>query len=435
MYDTAIIGAGPAGISAAVYAARKKLKTLVITKDIGGQAQWSGTIENFTSYQFITGPDLAKKFEEHIKSFDLDLKEGEEEIGIEKKQDYFIIRTDRSEYEARTVIIAKGRKRRELGIPGEQEYKNKGVTYCATCDGPLFSGMDVAVIGGGNAALDAAIQMIDIASKVYLVNVNEKLSGEDMRIEKVEGSDKVKIINSAKITEIRGDKFVRSIVVREKNGSDREIMVSGVLIEIGSLPAGDPSSNAKTNEGGEIIVNERCETSVPGLFAAGDVTNIPYKQIIIAAGHGSTATLGAYEYLTRHGLKSGGDKMTKINQIYKCNVCGNVVEVLEAGGGTLVCCGQDMDLLEEKTAAKEGKEKHVPVIKKDGNKITVTVGSIPHPMEEKHFIEMIELYDGDHLIASARLSPGEKPVAEFAPEKISDPRARALCNIHGLWKS
>src|SRR3989338_3163504 len=155
MYDLIIIGAGPAGITASVYAARKRLKFLVITKDIGGQTAWSGDIENYTGYQFITGPDLTAKFEEHMKQYRVELKENEEVLGIEKIGTLIRVKTSKKEYEAKTVIIASGKRSRELGVPGEKEFKNRGLTYCATCDAPLFSGKDVAVIGGGNSGLDA----------------------------------------------------------------------------------------------------------------------------------------------------------------------------------------------------------------------------------------------------------------------------------------
>ena len=171
MHDLIIIGAGPAGITASVYAARKKMDPLVITKDIGGQAAWSGDIENYTGYQFITGPQLAQKFEEHMRQYNISLRENEGVLEVKKIKETVSVKTDKGSYEARTAIIASGKKSRELNVPGEKEFKNKGLTYCATCDGPLFAGKDVAVIGGGNSALDAALQLIKIASKVYIINI------------------------------------------------------------------------------------------------------------------------------------------------------------------------------------------------------------------------------------------------------------------------
>lgn len=301
MYDLIIIGAGPAGITAAVYAARKKLNTLVITKNIGGQAALSGEVGNYTGYQFISGPELSKKFEEHLKSFNIDLQEGVETLSIEKT-DNFKIKTEKKEFESKTVIIATGRTPRMLNIPGEREFKNKGITYCATCDAPLFAGKDVAVIGGGNSALDAAIQLIKIAKKVYLININNSFQGDEIRLEKVRNSDKVEILNNTKTKEIIGNSFVKKIKV-VKDSEEKILDVEGVFIEIGSTPSLMPvkasDGELELNQYKEIVVNKHCETNIPGLFAAGDVTNIPEKQIIVAAGHGCIASLSAFEYLSK----------------------------------------------------------------------------------------------------------------------------------------
>jgi len=159
MFDLIIVGAGPAGITASVYAARKKMNLLVITKDIGGQAALSGDIENYTGYQFITGPELAGKFEEHMQKYGIELRENEEVIELRRKDDAVWVETDKGAYEAKTAVVASGKRSRELGVPGEKEFKNRGLTYCATCDGPLFAGKDVAIIGGGNSALDALVEM------------------------------------------------------------------------------------------------------------------------------------------------------------------------------------------------------------------------------------------------------------------------------------
>src|SRR3990167_4777472 len=169
IYDLVIIGAGPAGITAAIYASRKRLDTLVISKDIGGQAALSGDVENYTGYQFISGPELALKFEEHLKKFDITLKEGEAVLELGKAGNSVSVRTDKGSYEARCAIIASGKRSRELGCPGEKEFKNKGLTYCATCDGPLFGGKDVAVIGGGNAGFETAAQLLAYTKSVTLL--------------------------------------------------------------------------------------------------------------------------------------------------------------------------------------------------------------------------------------------------------------------------
>lgn len=300
-FDLIIVGAGPAGITAAVYAARKKLKTLVITKNIGGQAALSSDIENYTGYQFISGSELAKKFADHIHKFDdtIEIIEGKSVDSVSYSDKMFIVKSEGQSYDAKSVILAAGRRPRELGIPGEREYKNKGVTYCATCDGPLFSGKDVAIIGGGNSALDAALQMLPIANRVYIINVNKSLSGDNIFIEKISSSDKVEIINNAVSKEIFGETFVKGIKIEipsKDKIQERIIDVEGVFIEIGSLPV-EIDCNAAVNKYKEIIVNERCETNIPGLFAAGDITNIPEKQIIAAAGHGCIASLSAFKHI------------------------------------------------------------------------------------------------------------------------------------------
>ncbi|MFH1056014.1 MAG: FAD-dependent oxidoreductase [Candidatus Altiarchaeota archaeon] len=303
MYDLIIIGAGPAGITAAVYAARKRIKTLVLTKDVGGQPALSWGIENYTGYQFITGPDLVKKFDEHLKSANVESNAGVDVFKIDKEGDAFKVKTQDGEHLARAVIIATGRKPRLLRAPGEEKFKNKGVTYCATCDGPLFQEKDVAIIGGGNSALDATMQMIPIANKIYLIDIGDHIIGDPVMLEKARKSLNVEILTNTEVREIIGDKFVNGIRVLVGKEQERIIPVEGVFIEIGSLPAREPGCNVKLNERNEIIVNERCETSIPGLFAAGDVTNVPEKQIIVAAGQGCIACLTAFKYPSKKQFK------------------------------------------------------------------------------------------------------------------------------------
>ncbi len=195
IYDLVIIGAGPAGITASVYASRRKLNFLVITLDVGGQAAWSGNIENYTGYQFITGPELADKFEEHLRKYDTLLKEGEEAVFLQSSPGGFSLKTNKGNYRARCVIIASGKRAKELGLSGEREFKNRGVAYCTTCDGPFFSGKRVAVIGGGNSALDAALQMSRIASQVYIINNASALGGDAVMRQKVEGAGNAAIFS------------------------------------------------------------------------------------------------------------------------------------------------------------------------------------------------------------------------------------------------
>ena len=296
LYELIIVGAGPAGITAAVYAARKKMEILVITKDIGGQASWSGDIQNYTGYQFVTGPELAIKFEEHMRKFDFEIKENEEVREIVSQDHIIFIKTNKGNYRSKTVIVASGKRSRELGVPGEQVYKNKGLTYCATCDGPLFTGKDVAVIGGGNSALDAALQLVKIANRIYIIDRSEYLKGDEIMQEKLRADKKVIIFNNSQVKEVSGDTFVKTISI-EKDKKKQLLNVQGIFVEIGLMPNSDFAIDLEKNERKEIKVNQRNETNIPGIFAAGDVTNVPEKQIIIAAGEGAKAVLSAFRYL------------------------------------------------------------------------------------------------------------------------------------------
>lgn len=298
IYDLIIIGAGPAGITASVYSARKKLNFLVISLDIGGQAAWSGDIENYTGYQFITGPELAGKFEEHMRKYGIALKENEGVLSLEKSGEIISVETDKGDYQARSVIIASGKKSRELGVPGEKEFKNRGLTYCATCDGPLFAGKEVAVIGGGNSALDAALQLIKIAKQVYIINNAGQLTGDEIMRQKVEAAGNATVLNNTQVVSVTGDKFVGAIKIKD-NAGVKELAVQGVFVEIGLIPNVAFAGKMEKNERGEIKIDPRNQTNIPGIFAAGDVTDVQEKQIIIAAGEGSKAALSAFRYLAR----------------------------------------------------------------------------------------------------------------------------------------
>ncbi len=298
MYDLIIIGAGPAGITASVYAARKRMNFLVVSKDIGGQAAYSGDVENYTGYQFITGPELAAKFEEHMWRYNIEVKEGEEVLGLSKDGEIISVRTNKSVYESKTAIIASGKRSRELDVPGEKEFKNKGLTYCATCDGPLFSGKVVAVIGGGNSALDAALQLVNIAKHVYIINITAQLGGDAIMRQKVQDSKIVTVLNNTQVTAILGDRMVNGIKIKRDN-KEGILSVQGVFVEIGLIPNSDFAVNIEKNKLGEIKINAYNETNIPAIFAAGDVTDVPDKQIIIAAGEGAKAVLSGFRYLAQ----------------------------------------------------------------------------------------------------------------------------------------
>lgn len=301
MYDLMIIGSGPAGMTAAVYAARKKLNAVLLSKDVGGQVNWTLGIENYMGYQFIEGPELIHKFEEQVKQFPLEVKIGDGVSSLSRTSGGFEARTENGEaYQAKAAIVATGKRPRQLNVPGEEKLKGRGVTYCAICDGPVFAGMKVAVIGGGNSALEAADDMVKIADHVYLVSVTP-LTGDQVLIDKVKGADNLTMFLEHEVLEITGEKFVDGIRIRDlKTRREREFEVSGVLVEIGLLPNSDLAKDVATlNRPGEIEVNCGSEAGVPGLFAAGDVTNVPEKQIVIAAGEGAKAALQAHRYLQR----------------------------------------------------------------------------------------------------------------------------------------
>ena len=304
MHDVIVIGAGPAGITSAVYCARKQLNVLVLTENIGGQAATSAAIENYTGFQIVTGPQLAEKFNAHLKEFDVEVLEGKSHLAqkIEKTASgTFTVSTPSGVHDGRCVVIASGAHPRELGVPGEQQFKYKGIAYCATCDAPMFRNKAVAVIGGGNSALDALIQLEPIASKTYAVVRESSFSqwADKIMVEKAISSPKIETIYRAETKEFFGKSFLEGIKL-EVAGSPRTLEVQGAFIEIGWVPNSQfVGPEVARNKSGEIIVNDRCETSVPGLFAAGDVSSVPYKQIIIAAGQGSIAALSAFEYLSR----------------------------------------------------------------------------------------------------------------------------------------
>jgi len=303
MYELIIIGAGPAGMTAAVYAARKRLKTLLVSDNLGGQPLTTAGVENYMGYQFIEGSELMRKFEEQVKQFPLDveIKIGHKGASLSRIDSGFEVRTDRGEtYQAKAAIVATGKRPRQLNVSGERKLLGKGVTYCAICDGPLFAGEKVAIIGGGNSALEAADDMIKIAEQVYLVSLTP-LTGDQILIDKVTGASNLTIFLEHEVLEIKGENRVEGIKIRGlKSKHERDVDVAGVFIEIGLSPNSEAMKGITTlNRLGEVEVNCANETDVPGLFAAGDVSNVPEKQIVVAAGEGAKAALQAHRYLQR----------------------------------------------------------------------------------------------------------------------------------------
>jgi NADH-dependent peroxiredoxin subunit F len=305
MFDLAIIGGGPAGVAAGVYAARKQLSTVFIAEVVGGQSTDSMEIQNWIGTPKITGPDLAKALEVHLKEYAhdggcVDLHVGERAQTLEKRPDgTFAVTTPKGTYEARTVLIASGGARRKLPVPGADIYEHKGVTYCASCDGPLFAGQDTVVIGGGNAGFETAAQLLAYAKSVTLLSRSE-FKADPVTVEKVLKDPKMKAIINAEPVEVKGEKFVKTLVYRDKNSGEQfEIPAGGVFVEIGMVPSTDYAKDIlPLDENGRVIVNPRNQqTSVPGIWAAGDCTDELYHQNNIAAGDGVKALEDIYMHL------------------------------------------------------------------------------------------------------------------------------------------
>ncbi len=301
MYDLMIIGAGPAGLCASVYAARKQLKTLLVSVDIGGQINTTLGVENYLGYQFIEGPELIDKFQTQVNQFPIDQKIGDNISRLEKANGSFeAISEGGDRYQAKVVIFATGKKPRKLNVPGEAELAGRGVTYCAICDGPIFTGQRVAVVGGGNSAIEAVLDMVKIAEHVDLVSLTP-LTGDSILSGQLAGAKNLTTFLEYQTEEIQGQGLVEGMVIKElKTGEKRRLDVTGVFIEIGLVPNSDAIKGlVALNKWGEVSVTPACETTVPGLYAAGDVTDVPEKQIVVAAGEGAKAALQANRYLQR----------------------------------------------------------------------------------------------------------------------------------------
>ncbi len=301
-YDLAIIGGGPAGVAAGVYAARKKIKTIFITENFRGQSTVSGEIQNWIGSISISGEELTKNLENHLKSYskDLDIKEKEKVIEIKKIDEIFHIITNKNTYQTKTVLITTGSVHRKLNIKGAEDFEGKGIVYCATCDAPMFGDLDVAVIGGGNSAFEAVEQLLSYANKITILQRSE-FRAEPITVEKILANPKVTALTNVDLLEIKGDKFVTGLIYKDrKTNEEKELAVSGVFVEIGSDPAVNFIKNnlVKLNSQQEIIVdpkNQRTETL--GIWSAGDCTDGLYKQNNIAVGDAIKAVEDIYKYL------------------------------------------------------------------------------------------------------------------------------------------
>ena len=305
-FDVLVVGGGPAGAAAAIYTARKGIRTGIAAERFGGQVLDTMAIENFISVPHTEGPKLAAHLEQHVKDYDVDI------MNLQKAQKLIPARSEGGLHEvllengaslkARTIILSTGARWRQMGVPGEDEYRNKGVAYCPHCDGPLFKGKRVAVIGGGNSGVEAAIDLAGIVAHVTLIEFDTDLRADAVLQRKLASLPNVKIITSALTTEVKGDgEKVNGLVYKDRgNGSTHEIALEGIFVQIGLVPNTEwLKDTVSLSPRGEIEIDARGETSRPGIFAAGDCTTVPYKQIVIAMGAGSTAALSAFDYLIR----------------------------------------------------------------------------------------------------------------------------------------
>ncbi|MDF1496604.1 MAG: FAD-dependent oxidoreductase [Patescibacteria group bacterium] len=299
MFDCIIIGGGPAGMAAAVYLARQKVNFLMFAGNIGGQTLWSSEVENYLGFHLLNGPDLVKKFQEHLKDYKdaFEMKTGEFVSDIQKPKTGFTVKTPKGEYETKTVLIATGTKHRELGVPGEQEFKGKGVTYCATCDAPLFKDKQCYIVGGGNSALEAALFLIKYTDKITILSIESELHGDKVLVEKVTAEPNIRFVGQAKTVAITGDTFVNGITYKDAHDKEIHESAQGIFIEIGLVPVTEFAGIVDKNKYNEIVVDKNNSTSVLGIWAAGDCTDITEKQIAVAVGEGSKASLQIIKYL------------------------------------------------------------------------------------------------------------------------------------------
>ncbi len=301
LYDVLIIGGGPAAMSAAIYAARKMLNIAIITIDFGGQVKETSEVENYLGFQNINANELISRFEEHVKAFNLPINTGVAVKEIIKKENIFtVLMEDGKSFSGKSVIFATGQHHKRLAIPGERELTGKGVSYCSICDAPLFVNKKVMVVGGGNSAFTTGLDLSRGNTEIILVNLVKGWQADEILIERLKNYRKVQLLDLHELIRINGKDKVESATLRNLiTNEEITIQLDGIFIEIGNLPNSESIRNlVNLNEKDEVMVDCVCRTNVPGFFAAGDVTSIPHKQIIISAGEGAKAALSAYEFLT-----------------------------------------------------------------------------------------------------------------------------------------
>ncbi|PAC87850.1 alkyl hydroperoxide reductase subunit F [Bacillus subtilis] len=301
-FDVLVVGGGPAGASAAIYTARKGIRTGVVAERFGGQVLDTMSIENFISVKATEGPKLAASLEEHVKEYDIDVMNLQRAKRLEKKDLFELELENGAVLKSKTVILSTGARWRNVNVPGEQEFKNKGVAYCPHCDGPLFEGKDVAVIGGGNSGIEAAIDLAGIVNHVTVLEFAPELKADEVLQKRLYSLPNITVVKNAQTKEITGDQSVNGITyVDRETGEEKHVELQGVFVQIGLVPNTEwLEGTVERNRMGEIIVDKHGATSVPGLFAAGDCTDSAYNQIIISMGSGATAALGAFDYLIRN---------------------------------------------------------------------------------------------------------------------------------------
>lgn len=301
VYDILIIGGGPAGLAAAVYCMRKGIDTGLITENIGGQLLYTVDIENYIGYRYIEGVQLVDKFRAQVKQFEIGYKEGAKVVSINTDKIKEVKTSEGEIYQAKALIIATGKVSKTLDVPGEKELTGRGVAYCATCDAPLYKGKKVVVVGGGNSGIEATIDLAKVAEYVTLIQDLDELTADEILINKLDSFDNVDILMEHQVVEIKGDQLVNSIVLKDKKlDQEKDMDINGVFVEIGLVPNTDfVEGKIELNQYGEIEIDCQCKTGVDGIFAAGDVTSVPFKQIIIAAGEGAKAALVAYDYILK----------------------------------------------------------------------------------------------------------------------------------------
>ncbi|UOQ44927.1 alkyl hydroperoxide reductase subunit F [Halobacillus salinarum] len=301
-FDVLVIGGGPAGASAAIYAARKGIRTGIVAERFGGQVLDTMSIENFISVKQTEGPKFVASLEEHVKDYNIDVMNLQRVQGIEKNELFEVELDHGGVLKSKSVIVSTGARWRQLGVPGEEEFKNKGVAYCPHCDGPLFEGKDVAVIGGGNSGVEAAIDLAGIVKNVSVLEFGSELKADEVLQERLNSLPNVTVHTNAQTTEITGEDNVEGLTyVDRETGEEKQIELDGVFVQIGLLPNTEWMDNSvERTRTGEVVVDKHSATSVPGLFAAGDCTDSPFNQIIISMGDGANAALGAFDYLIRN---------------------------------------------------------------------------------------------------------------------------------------